>query len=194
MWAGILFVPGHNAPPGPARRLHGVCHAGSCRQSVNAMSGAPSRAMRQHSASHSMHHMVQLRWSLASLSIGGYRRFVPLCWYFWAGSACRAPRVTPPLEYGGSVKTASMAASGKVARIPSASPWYSVTPSFRQSFITVRSVLAVGRLGAGAHGPHDGERPTTGALKLHFAGLAFGQELAATATSDFFEFFFPHGG
>ena len=59
----------------PSQRHPAPCiasvNAGNCLQSVKTMRGAPSLAMRQHSPSQSILHIIQLLWSLASPNMGG---------------------------------------------------------------------------------------------------------------------------
>lgn len=52
--------------------------------------------------------------------------------------------------------------------------------------------LADGQMGAGVLGPDKDEGPAAGALEFHYLGAALGQQLSATATSDFFQFIFLH--
>ena len=57
-----------------------------------------------------------------SPNMGGYVFFVPLLWYLLAGSACLLASVMPPVEYGGSVMTASTLSIGNRRSIERASP------------------------------------------------------------------------
>jgi len=66
---------------------------GSCRQSVNNATKAPSRATRRHSASHSADHARYARWSRLSPTISGYSASLPT--YFADDAACRSPRNAP---------------------------------------------------------------------------------------------------
>src|SRR5262249_31096852 len=94
----------------------------SWRQSAKTQIGAPGFAMRWHSPSQSDHQYPKERWSRLSRANSGRTTWVPFFTYFSDGSLSRSDRYIPPLEYGGSVISASTHASGRPRRTARQSP------------------------------------------------------------------------
>src|SRR4051812_23687766 len=113
---------------------------GSCRQSVKIRQYPPGLTTLWHSDSQRLHQYAHDRVSRLSPLNPAYTRFVPVCWYFVATSDCRSPRVNPPDEYGGSVMTASNAASGSDCNTASESPHTTDTGSASLGIIPFRPV------------------------------------------------------
>ena len=109
---------------------------------------------------------------------------VPVDWYLAAGSFRRAPACNPPLEYGGSVRTASIEASGRSRRMARASPRYNM-PLSKIVFWSIRGLLCRSSraLSVGTRGPHMIDRPAPGALDGEVQRLPLGQQTTTLAAS-----------